>query len=279
MECMMNYLGNILRRNRLIQIYIRRRRALSLYENKLKLAREWSRKRTEFSNYYYQLTPRNREDLAFLISVMAGIRVEQVEDLFNEVENNQNLKETLMNFKNSRKDLCDSTMELGRRIGWYALIRIARPRLVVETGVHHGLGSLVICAALLKNREEGFMGRYLGVDIDPNCGSLFQSPFTEVGSIVTGDSLELLPAVESEIDFFINDSDHSAHHEMSEYLCIKDKLNDGSIILGDNCHQSDSLRFYSRSNNRNFIFFKEEPYNHFYTGAGIGISFLKIGRP
>ena len=53
---------------------------------------------------------------------MAGIRVEQVEESFNEIESNQNLKETLMNFKNSRKDSRDSTMELGRRSRWYALI-------------------------------------------------------------------------------------------------------------------------------------------------------------
>lgn len=39
------------RRHRVIQIYIRGRRALSLFEHKLKLARECYRKRTEFSNH------------------------------------------------------------------------------------------------------------------------------------------------------------------------------------------------------------------------------------
>ena len=45
-----------------------------------------------------------------------------------------------------------------------------------------------------------------------------------------------------------------------------------SFILGDNSHVADCLTKFSRISNRNFIFFRKTQ-NHWYPGAGIGISF------
>lgn len=81
---------------------------------------------------------------------------------------------------------------MARRIGWYAFIRIVRPKLVIETGVHYGMGALVICAALKKNCEERFLGSYFGTDINPKAGQLLRYPFSEFGRIAVGDSVETL---------------------------------------------------------------------------------------
>ncbi len=51
-------------------------------------------------------------------------------------------------------------------------------------------------------------------------------------------------------------------------------MNQKGIILGDNSHITDKLSKFSAKYNRKFIFFKEEPENHWYPGAGIGISFI-----
>ena len=75
------------------------------------------------------------------------------------------------------------------------------------------------------------------------------------------------------IDLFINDSDHSAEYEFKEYLAIKNKLSKTGIILGDNSHSTDKLIKFSIENNRRFILFRDEPSNHWYPGAGIGISY------
>ncbi len=48
---------------------------------------------------------------------------------------------------------------LGRRLGWYAIVRLLKPRRIVETGTHDGLGSLVLLAALERNAAEGSEGR------------------------------------------------------------------------------------------------------------------------
>lgn len=258
---------------RVVQIYLRRRRAVGSLQEKLRYAKSWSYKRTEFSNYYYALTPRNRKDLALLISHICHESLQNVEDYFSEIENDNLVKDILISFRDKNPELRDSTMEIGRRIGWYAIIRIRKPKFVVETGVHHGVGALVINSALHRNRNEGYYGEYLGTDINPNSGELLVHPFNEHCSISIGDSIKTLQGLASSIDLFINDSDHSSQYEAAEYSSIEKKLSMNGMILGDNSHASDSLRAFSEKTNRHFIFFKEEPFNHFYSGAGIGISF------
>jgi predicted O-methyltransferase YrrM len=258
---------------RVVQIYLRRRRAIGSFQEKLKFAKSWSYKRTEFSNYYYALTPRNRKDLAFLISHICHEPLQKVEEYFSEIENDNLVRDILNTFRDKNPELRDSTMKIGRRIGWYAFIRIRKPKFVVETGVHHGVGALVINSALHRNRNEGYPGEYLGTDISPNSGELLVHPFNYKSSIVIDDSITTLESLVTPIDLFINDSDHSAEYEAAEYSSIEQKLSKDAMILGDNSHASDSLRRFSEKTKRNFIFFKEEPSNHFYSGAGIGISF------
>jgi predicted O-methyltransferase YrrM len=48
----------------------------------------------------------------------------------------------------------DVVVEFGRRLGWYILVRSQKPRIIVETGVDHGVGSLVLTSALLRNKSE-----------------------------------------------------------------------------------------------------------------------------
>ena len=130
----------------------------------------------------------------------------------------------------------DSEPHFGRRIGWYAFARVLKPRLVVETGVDKGLGSVMICAALLRNDKEGYPGTYIGTDINPEAGWLLRPPYSAVGRLAYGDSIETLKRLEKPIDLFINDSDHSAEYEYREYQTIADGLSPAAVILGDNSH-------------------------------------------
>ena len=67
------------------------------------------------------------------------------------------------------------------------------------------------------------------------------------------------------IGLFINDSDHSADYEYREYRIIEPLLGPDSVVPGDNAHATET--------GLNFLFFNEEPLNHWYPGAGIGIAF------
>jgi hypothetical protein len=82
------------------------------------------------------------------------------------------------------------------------------------------------------------------------------------------------------VDLFINDSDHSAEYEAREYEAIAPLLSENAVILGDNAHVTDKLARFSREQGRNFLMFNERPKDHWYPGAGIGISFpRKIVQP
>ena len=97
--------------------------------------------------------------------------------------------------------------------------------------------------------------------------------YKETGEFLYGDSIESLSDFKENIDLFINDSDHSADYEYREYETVKPLLSDSSIILGDNSHCTSKLADFSNETGRLFIFFQESPANHWYPGAGIGISF------
>jgi hypothetical protein len=168
----------------------------------------------------------------------------------------------------------DERCAFGRRLGWYAFVRILKPRVVVETGVDKGLGAVTLCAALMRNAAEGFVGRYFGTDKDPDAGFLLTEPYSSVGEILYGDSIQSLRSI-PEIDIFINDSDHSAEYERREYDIVAPKLGINGLILGDNSHCTDVLARFSAERGRQFIFFHEQPKDHWYPGAGIGISFVR----
>jgi hypothetical protein len=238
------------------------------------MIREWQFLKTRYSQLYYELQELNESDLTSLLSLITEIPFEQVKQIFDELKNNSELSVHINNFE-EKGITKGSKIGFGRRLGWYALVRIMKPRVVVETGVADGLGALVITAALIENAKEGTLGRYFGTEININCGWLFREPYSNFGEILFGDSIQSLALLEDQIDIFINDSDHSAEYESMEYESIKNKLSPNSFLLSDNSHVTDSLRIFSNKNRRNYVFFKEIPRDHWYPGAGIGISFIK----
>lgn len=238
---------------------------------------KWSINSNEDTNYTFDLSPENVHYLAHTISVVTEKDYTLIVNYINEAESDLSLKATIINsIKNSPfKKYADLEVRFGKRLGWYAFARVLKPKIIIETGIDKGFGSILLCAALLRNKKEGFEGKYFGTDINPNAGYLLSGPYKNVGEILYGDSIESLSRFREKIDLFINDSDHSPEYEYQEYLTIKNKITDTSIILGDNSHCSNKLAIFSNEMNRNFLFFNEMPKNHWYPGAGIGISFKK----
>lgn len=236
----------------------------------------WSLRRTETSNFYYDLTPKNLIELANFVSVVTKVELPKVTQYVDEVRNDRNLTEHIRSNLSTDKQMKESKMLLGRRIGWYAFVRATKPKVVVETGVHQGVGAVTLIRALEKNALEGFPGKYIGTDIDPKAGVLVSGKFGDIGKVLSGDSLQSLGKLSEEVDLFINDSDHSAEYESREYELIDTKLSKGALILGDNSHATDSLLNFSVDKGRQFLLFREEPLGHWYPGAGIGVSFSSL---
>jgi hypothetical protein len=167
----------------------------------------------------------------------------------------------------------DREPRFGRRLGWYAVVRAMKPRIVIETGVDKGLGSVLLCAALARNNQDGSPGEYIGTDINPLAGVLLDGPYARYGRILYGDSLESIRGLDCAVDVFINDSDHSAAYEAAEYDLIEGKLSSKAIVLGDNSHITDALQKFAEKTDRRFLYFNEEAKSHWYPGAGIGFAF------
>ena len=238
----------------------------------------WLLESNETTNYTYDLDPLNKEYLACTISIATGKPVAGIEGYIDEISNDNELREHIRGCirKSPLRVVCDLNVQFGRRIGWYAFVRVLKPKVVIETGVEKGMGSCVIARALMRNEEEGYSGVVYGTDIDSNAGFLVTGLYAKYAKIWYGDSIESLKRFSEPIDLFINDSAHSQEYERQEYLTVKDKLTSRAVILGDDSHNSNELRRFARITNREFLFFAEKPLAHWYQGAGIGIGFKRL---
>ena len=235
---------------------------------------KWLFKSRETTNYTFDLEERNMQYLACLVAETTNISIDESRKYMNEILNDAELKHHIASLTalSDYAFMADKEVKFSKRIGWYMFARAIKPKVVVETGVDKGLGSCVLTAALKRNSDEGYQGKYYGTDINPKAGYLLTEPYKEFGEILYGDSIESLSSFKEEIDLFINDSDHSAEYEAEEYKTITPKLSENSIILGDNSHTNSKLMEYSIKNNRRFVLFHEQPLDHWYPGGGIGIS-------
>ena len=249
--------------------------ATKYYNKKYGQILQWGLVSNEDTNFTYHITPDNISYLAHTIAVVTNVPYVEILGYISEIQSDKTLIETIQDAieHSTEKRYSDKDVRLGRRVGWYALARALKPSIIVETGVDKGLGSVVLCAALLKNREEGHHGRYFGTDINPKAGFFLTGKYKEVGEIIFGDSIQSLSKFTDSIDLFINDSDHSSDYEYQEYVTITPLIREKTIILGDNAHVTNKLSEFSLKNNRKFLFFQEKPLNHWYQGSGIGISY------
>jgi predicted O-methyltransferase YrrM len=229
----------------------------------------------ETDNFTYDIA--NAGELARFLSLCLKRNQALVEQYFRELENDVSLGEEL-NAKLRRRRDRNWSARFGRRLGWYSLVRITKPRLVIESGVHDGLGSSVLLSALQRNTTEGKPGRLIGIDHDSRAAWLIPARLLHLFTLVSEDSLRALESIErtQTMDLFIHDSDHRFAHELAEYQIVDAGLSDRAILLSDNAHTSTALKQFSDQRDRVFDYWSEETKGHFYPGAGIGLS---LSRP
>ncbi len=230
----------------------------------------------EWTNITYELTDLNKEYLTSFISQVTNTEREKVREYLEELENDDNLKRHIKEttLKSRRRSfISDTEARYGRRLGWYALVRIKKPKIVVETGVDKGLGSVVLASALMKNAEEGFNGHLYCTDYNPEAGFLLTEPYSSYGSIMYGDSIETLKSFDHGIDILIADSDHESGYELREYETVEKQLQKGFMIISDTAYYSSTLIKFAESRNLKFLFFQEQPKDTWFPGGGIGIAY------
>lgn len=232
----------------------------------------WLIRSKEFANFTYDLTDQNKTYLAHFVANICDISVGDAKLYVREIEENSQLRDyvTARLKKHKRGNEIDGLAYYGRRAGWYALIRASKPNIVVETGTEKGLGSLVIAEALKRNGK----GKLITIDMEPSSGLMIGPEYSGLVERMIGDSLLCLEKIDA-IDLFIHDSDHSAAHEFAEFQAATSRLTSGAMVLSDNAHATAELEKWSISQGYKFAYFAEEPLNHWYSGAGIGVAYRK----
>jgi predicted O-methyltransferase YrrM len=128
----------------------------------------------------------------------------------------------------------------------YAIVRAAKPLVVVETGVASGLSSVHILRALDRN---GF-GTLHSLDL-PNVqegsvlpdgrmsGWIVPESLHDRWKLQLGDTWVLLPELLQSLDrldLFLHDSDHSYEAMLFEFEQAYPKLEPGGLLLSDDTH-------------------------------------------
>lgn len=232
----------------------------------------WLVRNRETTNFTYDLAELNRDQLCWFVSAVTGAEIGQVRSWMRELETDKDFQASLTRrlAANPTRRVCASEPHLARRYGWYAIVRALQPENVVETGTHLGLGSCVIAAALLRNGH----GRLTTIDIDDDSGFLIDEPWSSVVDQRVGSSVDELAKMR-DVDMFLHDSLHTYEYETEELVAVEPNLRADAIVLSDNAHDSAALSHWAERVGRQYLFFKEQPVNHWWPGDGIGAAYAK----
>ncbi|MFJ9809067.1 class I SAM-dependent methyltransferase [Streptomyces sp. NPDC101158] len=241
----------------------------------------WLVRSRENACFTYDLTPVNREHLAWFTATVTGRPVGELRGYLDEVESDVALRTHMREVlaAGPRRRTCDHLVRYARRAAVYAVVRALRPEHVVEAGVHRGITSCLIAAALLRNGK----GRLTAVDVDPQSGELLQGgPYASVVDRVVGDSVATLcsaPVRERGIDLLVLDTYVDSRHETSELMAALPALRERAVVLSTTSHFLGSLAEWSERHHRAFLHFREDPAEHWHPGEGYGASFPGLSVP
>src|SRR5262249_14329573 len=115
----------------------------------------------ETDNFTYDLE--NVDELSSMLAHALGFEEARVRRVIAELEDDEATREDLRHRLRARGHR-SRRPAYGRRLGWYAVARLTRPALIVETGIHEGIGSAVLLRAFKRNAADGAEGRLLAFD-------------------------------------------------------------------------------------------------------------------
>lgn len=194
---------------------------------------------TEGPSNLYMPSASRADEVSFCQQILDCERA-TVEEVFNELEQDRIFVDRLSSHYDAVRPDSPVPFNIGRFKVWYAVVRLMRPNVVLETGVHDGLSSALILRAMSRNEE----GCLVSIDLpDINLpmgvdgpGWLIPEELKSRWQLCLGDSRRMLPVVarkHAPIDIFIHDSDHSAEFQTFEYRTVRPLLAGDGALLGD----------------------------------------------
>jgi predicted O-methyltransferase YrrM len=131
----------------------------------------------------------------------------------------------------------DASNELVRLV--YALCRILRPQLVVETGVAHGFTT----AAMLRAMEQNDKGTLISIDLPhlhpravESIGLAVEPRLRTRWRLHLGGADQLLPTVlagHADVDLFVHDAQHSVRGQLAEFHAAWPRISEHGLLVVD----------------------------------------------
>ena len=228
----------------------------------------------ETHSYSYEL--RNREELVDFCASLLGIERSVAAAYVEEALTDPELTTELTRRVRWRIDY-KREMPLGNRLLWYVVARAAQPRLVVETGIFDGLGSLMLLRALERNADDGVDGRLVSIDLEPESGWIVPDRLRARWEPVFGDIFtDLEPALRGrEVDMLIHDSVHEEDFQRFEFGLALENAGDPLYLVDCSGEMLPVLRELSDERGGRRDYFLERPARHFYKPPGTTVAIVE----
>jgi Methyltransferase domain len=168
---------------------------------------------------------------------------------------------------------------LGNRLAWYVIVRTCKPKLIVETGIYLGLGSLTLLRALERNAEEGGPGELMSFDTIPSAGSVVRKPIRQCWRRFTGTTRDmLLPALEGRtVDMLFQDTPHTAENQRYEFGAAFAHAAPRLLLLDASGGKAPTLRAMCAERGGTYHQVPMHSRGHIYPGAAI--TFAVFDKP
>jgi hypothetical protein len=224
----------------------------------------------DINTFTYNLA--NSDEVCSLVASVTGADCTVVETFARELHEDVELRAQLSKRTRLRPE-SKRVPPLGRHLTAYLAIRCIKPRLVVECGVKHGLGSLAILRALAANGRMGFPGRLVSIDPDPQAGWLVDPAQYEHWRLVPLPSELALPHCldGQRVDILISDSVPAAgtvDWEISNAIASS-----GALIIG-NHDWNDRVRVWAAHFSSTCVAIHERPKAHPYPGRTVDLAWI-----
>lgn len=197
----------------------------------------------ELKAFKYHYRRVSREEFVSFIAGHAGEESARLESIGKELEGKKDLLRTLDDSLRLHKGGYGGQM-MREAPAIYALVRLLRPRVLVETGVADGFTSAHILQALEDNGE----GHLYSIDLPSpllprgkSPGWIVEERLRGRWDLRIGDAAALLPPLLEELgslDFFLHDSLHTYEHMSLEFRLAWPRLAAGGVFLSHDVGQN-----------------------------------------
>jgi predicted O-methyltransferase YrrM len=231
----------------------------------------------EVESYTYRVA--NVAGMLETIADATGAPIDELRRYVLEADTDPELRDNLARRLRWRLDV-KRRPELANRLGWYVLIRALRPRLIVETGIYNGFGSLTLLRALERNELDGTVGELISFDSSELAGTFVDRRRHPGWRRVVGMTTDVLEDTLAgrEIGALFQDSDHSVAVQQLEFGTALAQSEPTLLLVDASGGQTPVLEQLSRERGGDYRRVRLGATDHWYQRGELTFALFRTGE-